>query len=153
MHLLDDGPAEARKFFWLPEDCKTNWFFWEAYLSFTWCSNISQTKRRKLAAASLLLPCFDEYNYLFYCNEYFNCFGFKIEVFSYCTFTKSFAIGFRNWFDHKWLEFGVLCLIKDFFVDFMSVSSETCKKRSNLFLFWQHHVFPISSFRVFWSVL
>ena len=66
---------------------------------------------------------------------------------------KLFAIGFRTWFDLKWIEFGVLCLIKDFFVDLIYVSTETCKNRSNMFLFWQHQVFPISSFRVFWSVL
>ena len=131
-----------------------NWFFWEAYLSFTWCSNTSQTKRRKLATASLLFPCIDEYSYLFYCKEFFTCVSSSRLKFSRnAPLRKPLQLVLRNWFDHKWIEFGVLCLIKDFFVDLIYVSTETCKNRSNMFLFWQHQVFPIGSFRVFWSVL
>ena len=32
------------------------------------------------------------------------CFRFWIEVFSYCTFTETFAIGFQKWFDHQWID-------------------------------------------------
>ena len=35
------------------------------------------------------------------------CFRFWFEVFSYCTFTETFAIGLQNWFDQKWIDFGV----------------------------------------------
>ena len=37
------------------------------------------------------------------------CFIIYIEVFSYCTLTETFAIGFQKWFDHEWIDFGVFC--------------------------------------------
>ena len=46
------------------------------------------------------------------------CFRFLIEVFSFCTFTETFAIGFQNWFDHKWIDFEVFQWSMAFFVDF-----------------------------------
>ena len=42
------------------------------------------------------------------------CFRFKNEVFSYCTLTETFAIGFQKWFGHEWIDFAVF-LEKDFF--------------------------------------
>ena len=36
------------------------------------------------------------------------CFIIYIEVFSYCTLTEKFAIGFQMWFDHEWIDFRVL---------------------------------------------
>ena len=37
------------------------------------------------------------------------CFRFSIEVFSYCTLTETFALGFQKWFDHEWIDFAVFC--------------------------------------------
>ena len=33
-------------------------------------------------------------------------FMFSIEVFSYCTLTETFAIGFQKLFNHEWIDFG-----------------------------------------------
>ena len=58
------------------------------------------------------------------------CFRFWIEVFSYCTLTETFAIGFQKQFDHEWIDFGVFCCGMASFVDFMSVWTKICKKCS-----------------------
>ena len=78
-------------------------------------------KWRKLVTASLLLICIDGYSCLRYGNEFVSALlQVKMEVFSYCTLTETFAIGIQNWFDHKWIHF---CF---FFVDICRVSSSSC---------------------------
>ena len=42
------------------------------------------------------------------------CFRFSIEVFSYCTLTGTFALGFQKFFDHEWIDF-VFLLENGFF--------------------------------------
>ena len=69
------------------------------------------------------------------------CFRFLIEVFSYCTLTKTFAIAFQNWFDHEWIDFGFFCWKMASFVDFISVWTEICKNCSIVILFWGHQFF------------
>ena len=63
------------------------------------------------------------------------CFRFSIEVFSYCTLTETFALGFQKLFDHEWIEFGVFCWEMASFVDFTSVWTEICKNCSIVVLF------------------
>ena len=77
------------------------------------------------------------------------CFRFYIEVFSYCTLTETFAIGFQKWFDHEWIDFGVFCWESASLVDFISVWTEICKRCSIVFLFWRHHFFSMFRLRGF----
>ena len=80
------------------------------------------------------------------------CFRFWIEVFSYCTLTETFEIGFPKWFDHEWIDFGVFWLKVASFVDFISVWTKICKNCS--FVFSDDINFFRRSVRgVFWSVL
>ena len=106
-------------------------------------------KGKNLATASLLLHCIDGYSWLGYWNEFFFhlFFRFQIEIFSYCTFTETFAIGFQNRFDHKWIDVWVLSRNMVFFVDFISVWTEICKNCWKLFPFWWHQFISITSFR------
>ena len=69
------------------------------------------------------------------------CFRFWIEVFSYCTLTETFAIGFQKWFDHEWIDFGVFCWKMASFVDFICVCTDICKNGSIVILFWRHRFF------------
>ena len=69
------------------------------------------------------------------------CFMFWIEVFSYCTLTETFAIGFQKWFDHEWIDFGVFCWKMASFVDFICVCTDICKNGSIVILFWRHRFF------------
>ena len=69
------------------------------------------------------------------------CFGFLIEIFSYCPLTEMFAIGFQKWFDHEWIDFDVFCLKMASLVDFISAWTEICKNCSIVVLFWRHHFF------------
>ena len=71
------------------------------------------------------------------------CFRFQIEVFSYCTLTETFAIGFQKWFDHECIDFGVFCWELASLVDFISVWTEICKRCSIVFLFWRHQFFSM----------
>ena len=75
------------------------------------------------------------------------CFRFWIEVFSYCTLTETFAIGFQKWFDHEWIDFGVFCWKMASFVDFISVWTEICRNYSIFILFWRHEIFSMFSLR------
>ena len=74
-------------------------------------------------------------------------FRFFIEVFSYCTFTETFAIGFQNWFDHKWIDFEGFQWNMAFFVELSSLWTDICKNCSNLFPFWRHQIFSKVSLR------
>ena len=74
------------------------------------------------------------------------CFRFLIEVFSFCTFTETFAIGLQKLFDHNWIDFEVIQWNMAFFVDFLSVWTDLCKNCSNFLLFWRHQFFSIVSF-------
>ena len=111
-------------------------------------------KWRKLVTASLFLHCIDWYSCLRYWNEFFQLwFRFYIEVFSYCTFTETFAIGFHKWFDHEWIDFGVFCWEMASLVDFISVWTEICKNCSSFFFFDDIKFFQFLIWGVFWSVL
>ena len=77
---------------------------------------LCRKKWRKPATASLLFHCIDGCSCLGCLIEFFlsRFWVSYIEVFQYCTFTKAFAIGFRNWFDHDWFIFRVffwICLV------------------------------------------
>ena len=81
------------------------------------------------------------------------CFRFWIEVFSYCTFTETFAIGFQKWFDHEWIDFGVL--VGKWL---LSLASYLCGVKSArnaqlLFFFDDIKFFRCLVWGVFWSVL
>ena len=77
---------------------------------------------------------------------FFLCFRFLFEVFSFCTFTETFAIGFQNWLDHKWIDFDFFQWNMAFFVDFLSVWTDICNNCSNLFPFWRDQIFSKVSF-------
>ena len=81
------------------------------------------------------------------------CFGFWTEVVSYCTLTETFAIGFKKWFDHEWIDFG-------FFVGkkLLSLTSYLYELKSErfaqlLFFFDDTNFFWCLGWGVFWSVL
>ena len=81
------------------------------------------------------------------------CFIIYIEVFSYCTLTEKFAIGFQMWFDHEWIDFRV-------FVGkwLLSLSSylfalTSARMAQLLFFFDVINFFRYLGWRVFWSVL
>ena len=75
------------------------------------------------------------------------CFSFLIEVFSFCTFTETFAIGLQNWFDHKRIDFEVFPCNVAFFVEFWSAWTEICKNCTNFFPFRRRQIFSIVSLR------
>ena len=92
---------------------------------------------------------FAEYSCLVKWIEFFHMWvKYQTENFSYCIFTETFAIGFQNWFDHEWIDFGVFftqrasscCLICMY---------KVCKKCSFVFLFRRHRLFSIISLSVF----
>ena len=68
--------------------------------------------------------------------------------FFFLLFEETFAVGFQNWFDHKWIEFAVLFLNLAFFVAFVSVWVEIFKKCQDLCLIWRHQVCSVTSLRV-----
>ena len=39
--------------------------------------------------------------------SFFRCFRFYFDTFSYCTLTKTFALGFQKWLDNDWVFSGV----------------------------------------------
>ena len=105
-------------------------------------------KWRKLVTAPLLLHCIDWYDCLRYWNQFFPlCFRFWIEVFSYSTFTETFAIRFQKWFDPGWIDFGVFCWEMASFLDFISVWTEICRNWSVVILFWRPQNLSIFSLR------
>ena len=81
------------------------------------------------------------------------CFRFQVEVFSYCTLTETYAIGFQKRFDHEWIDFTVFCWKKASFVDLLSVWTKICKNCSIIVLFWGNQFFRYLVCGVFWSVL
>ena len=81
------------------------------------------------------------------------CSRFYIEVFSYCSLTETYAIGFPKWFDNEWIDFG-------FFVGKWLLSSTfylyglKSARIAELLLFFEDIKFFRCSVRgVFWSVL
>ena len=72
-------------------------------------------------------------------------FRFQIEVFSYCSLTETFAIGFQMWFDHERIDFGVFCWELASLVDFIYVWTEICKICSILIICWRHQFFSMFS--------
>ena len=77
------------------------------------------------------------------------CFRFSSEVFSYCTLTETFALGFQKviWPRMEW--FWVFLLGMASFVDFTSEWIEICKTCSIDVLFWRHQNFSMFSLRGF----
>ena len=80
------------------------------------------------------------------------CFGFQIEVSSYCTLTETFAIGFEKWFDHEWSDCGVFVRKRR-----LSLTSYLHGLKSavvaELLSFWWHRFFRCLVWGVFWSVV
>ena len=148
MHLLIGALRVPEICFW-PAKTKENLELFEMHTCHWPGAQIwFRHKWRRLVTAFLLLHCINGYSCLHYLNEFFFqlCFRFKIEVFSYSSFTETFAIGFQKWFDHKWIDFGVFCWKMASFVDFISVWTEICEKCSIVFLSW-HQIFAMFSLR------
>ena len=70
-----------------------------------------------------------------------------VEVFSYCTFTGTFATGFQKGFDHERVDSGVSCWHMRHFVVVISARFEICSDYSCVILFRRHSVFSIFSLR------
>ena len=60
---------------------------------------------------------------------------FWFEVFSYCSVTETFALGFHNWLNHERMDFAIFGWNVPRFVDFIFATSDFCKSCSNAFLF------------------
>ena len=75
------------------------------------------------------------------------CFRFWVEVFSYCTFTETFANGLQNWFDHKWIDFGVFFWTWLFSLTYYLHWLKFARIPQFLFPFWRHQVFSITSLK------
>ena len=75
------------------------------------------------------------------------CFRFWVEVFSYCTFTETFANGLQNWFDHKWIDFGVFFWTWLFSLTYYLHWLKFARIAQFLFPFWRHQVFSITSLK------
>ena len=151
MHLLVGvsemcfWPAKTRKNLELFEMQTCHWPVAQIWFRHKW---------GKLVTASLLLGCIDWYSCLRYWNEFFQLwFRFYIEVFSYCTLTETFAIGFQKWFEHEWIDFA-------FFVCKWLLSStsylyglKSARIAQLLFFFGDINFFRCLVWGVFWSVL
>ena len=81
--------------------------------------------------------------------NFFRCFRFYFDIFSSCTLTKTFALGFQKWFDNDWVIFGVFWRIIPQFVDTISAWSECCMNCSFVYLFWRHQISSTVSSVVF----
>ena len=81
------------------------------------------------------------------------CFRFLIEVFSFCTFTETFAIGFQNWLDHKWIDFEFFQWNMAFFVDFYLYGLIFATIAQTCFPFDEIEFCLKLVWRRFWSVL
>ena len=75
------------------------------------------------------------------------CFRFQIEVFSYCTFTETFAVGFQKWFDDEWIVFLVFWWQMASVADFRSVWTKICKECSIVILFGRYQISSMFSLR------
>ena len=105
-------------------------------------------KWKKLNTASFHFGCVGEKSCIVCWNEFFPlCFKFQVEVFSYCTFSETFAIGFQKWFDHKWIDFGVFRCNMAFFVDFISACAEICMNGSSVLFVWRDQMFSVISLK------
>ena len=93
------NPLVPEMFFWIDKIQKKFEFF-EMY-TFLWAGAHVMFKQnwRNFYTGSLLLHCFDEQNCFGCWNELFS--SVFLEFFSYWTFTKTFEIGFQNWFAYK----------------------------------------------------
>ena len=59
----------------------------------------------------------------------------QVEVSSCCNFTEKFAIQFRNWFDHEWMDFELFLFKYAFFVVVISTLTKFCNDCSIVILF------------------
>ena len=105
-------------------------------------------KWRKLVTASLLLHCIDGYSYRQYWNEFFSA------VFH--ALVWSFLVLHFDWNVCNWIPkdigqrmdwFWGFSFENGFFVDFISVWTEICKKCSIVNLFWRHQFFSMFRLR------
>ena len=155
--LMEPVIAPTRWCFWnvflACEDWKNSWIFWDAYLSWPGAQIWFRHKWGKLVTASLLLDCIDWYRCPRYRNEFFfSCVsGFRMK-FS-LILMQTFAIGFQKWFGREGINFGFFWSKMSSFVNFISVWTEICKRRSTVILFWRHNFFRCLVWRVLWSVL
>ena len=107
-----------------------------------------QTSRKKTGYSFPFTSCIDGYSCFRYWNEFFElCFRFYIEVFSYCTFTETFANRFQKWFDDKWIVFMVFWWKMASVADFRSVWNKICKECSIVILFWRYQISSMFSLR------
>ena len=107
-------------------------------MSLTWCQNWFWHKWRKRVGLQLLFHFIVLKGIkasVLGMKIFMLCFRFQIEVFSYCTLTETFAIGFQKWFDHEWIDFGVFCSKMASFVDSISLRTEICINCSIVILF------------------
>ena len=72
---------------------------------------------------------------------------FWFEVFSYCSVTETFALGFQIWLNHERIDSAIFGWNMPRFVDLIFATSDCCKNCSNVILFWWHQMFSIVSRR------
>ena len=105
-------------------------------------------KWRKLFTASFLLHCFDGYSCLRYGEEFFSA---AFQVLDWRFLVLLFDWNVCNWIPkvigQRMDWFWGFSFENDFFVDFISVWTEICKKCSIVFLFWRHQFFSMFRLR------
>ena len=112
MKFLDGGAAGTWNVFLACEDLKKSELFELQTCVSTAAQILFGHKWNKPATASLLFLVLlkgivASVVGLSFCNLFIK---FEIGFFSYHFFAETFAIGFKNWFLHKWIDFEVFCL-------------------------------------------
>ena len=136
MQLLVCGPAGTWNVFLASGDQKKSELFEMHTCLWPDSQILFRLKRKKLATASLLFffsltGIVASVVGMSFCHL---CCRFKVEVFSYCSFTETLALGFQNWFDHA-------CVFLEFFLEyvssleFLSALTGTCMNCSIVFSF------------------
>ena len=106
-------------------------------------------KLLKLDAACLSLHCIGRDSWMRCWNVFFlTVFHVLDWSFFLMLFEETFAVGFQNWFDYKWIEFGGFFKVRALLVEFVSEWTKYFQKCWNLCLIWQHQGFSITSLRV-----
>ena len=123
------------------------WNFWDAYMYFylvlKYCSDINDGNWLQLFYYLIVL--IDIAASVFAWILFHLCFRNQVWVFSYCSVTEGFEIGFPKCFDHDWVLFGMFLWNMPCFVDFISAWTEICMKWAVVILFRRHQTFSIVS--------
>ena len=123
--------------------------FWNAYKSWTWCSNVFHTWVKEFGNTSFFLHCVVEYSWILNWNEIFSSVGqvlgrgFRFLVMHF--YGNFFSIGLQKGFDHNCIDFGFSCCNIPRFVVVLYLWTKVSNIGSLVFLFWQHEVFSMIS--------